>query len=90
MVLWNQLVLQGLTGQQVSDVIVSVDRMEKGNHPICSARHEIEKAYGVKIHTIVTVQDIVRALENGIIGGTEHLKAMKNYMESYGGNTYGN
>lgn len=71
--------------QSVSDVIVSVDRMEKGNGLSLSARHEIEKTFDVKIHAIVTLDDIIRAVENGIVGGMEHLDAIKRYMETYGG-----
>lgn len=81
--------LQNLQEQEehhVSDVIVSVDRMERSEDSLRSARQEIEQKYNIKIHAIVTVQDIIRALENGIIGGLEHLSAMKKYLENYGGN----
>lgn len=72
-------------GKGVSDVIVSVDRMEKGEHSAMSALHEIEKEYGVKIHSIVTLDDIIHALESGVIAGEEYLDAMKRYKEEYGG-----
>lgn len=73
-------------GKGVSDVIVSVDRMEKGEHSPMSALHEIEKEYGVKIHSIVTLDDVIHALESGVIAGEEYLDAMKRYKEEYGGN----
>lgn len=81
----NLQALQADTRQNVSDVIVSVDRMEKGNGLSLSARHEIEKTFDVKIHAIVTLNDIIRAVENGIVGGMEHLDAIKRYREKYGG-----
>lgn len=81
----NLQALQADTRQNVSDVIVSVDRMEKGNGLLLSARHEIEKTFDVKIHAIVTLNDIIRAVENGIVGGMEHLDAIKRYREKYGG-----
>lgn len=81
----NLRALQADTRQNVSDVIVSVDRMEKGNGLSLSARHEIEKTFDVKIHAIVTLNDIIRAVENGIVGGMEHLDAIKQYRETYGG-----
>lgn len=81
----NLQALQADTRQNVSDVIVSVDRMEKGNGLSLSARHEIEKTFDVKIHAIVTLDDIIRAVENGIVGGMEHLDAIKRYREKYGG-----
>lgn len=81
----NLQALQADTRQNVSDVIVSVDRVEKGNGLSLSARHEIEKTFDVKIHAIVTLNDIIRAVENGIVGGMEHLDAIKRYREKYGG-----
>lgn len=72
-------------GHHVSHVIVSVDRMERGNHSPLTALHEIENACDVKIHAIVTVDDIIRALENRVIGGMEHLEAICRYRERYGG-----
>ena len=74
------------TGQTVSHVIVSVDRMERGAGLSQSARHEIEKSYGVKIHAIVTLSVIFRAVENGIVGGSQHMDALKRYQEKYGEN----
>ena len=74
------------TGQTVSHVIVSVDRMERGAGLSQSARQEIEKAYGIKIHAIVTLNDIIRAVENGIVGGSQHIDTLKRYQEKYGEN----
>ena len=81
----NLQAIQNSTGKCVSDVIVSVDRMEKSTTSHCSARCEIEKMHDVKIHSIVTLDDIIRAVEDGVIGGTEYLNAMKKYREEYGG-----
>lgn len=72
-------------GKSVSDIIVSVDRMERGENSSLSALHEIEKKCGVKIYPIVTMDDIIHALENGVIAGAEYLNAMKRYKEEYGG-----
>ena len=67
----NLLAIQKNVGKCVSDVIVSVDRMEKSTTFRGLARYEIEKMYNVKIHSIVTLDDIIHAIENGVIGGTE-------------------
>lgn len=72
--------------QQVSDIIVAVDRMERGEQGAQSALHEIERCNEVKIHAIVTLDDIIRALENGVIGGSEYLDTIKEYRKKYGGN----
>lgn len=72
-------------GHRASGVIVSVDRMEVGTNSKLSARHEIERQFDVKIHAIVTLDDIIRTVEKGIIGGQEQLDAMKRYRDVYGG-----
>lgn len=77
--------LQNTVKMNEPSVIVSVDRMEVGNRSPVSARCEMEKEYGVKIFSIVTLVDIIHAMENGVIGGTEYLDAMKCYREKYGG-----
>lgn len=41
--------------------------------------------HDVKIHSIVTLDDIIHAIENSVIGGTEYLSAIKQYKEEYGG-----
>lgn len=73
------------TGMHVSNVIVSVDRMEKSADSPFTARNELEKAYNINIHAIVDLDDIIHALENGIIGGSEYLDAIKRYKEQFGG-----
>ena len=77
--------LQEDTGQQVSHIVVSVDRAEKHSSHLLSARHEIESVYGVNVHAIVTLDDIIRSVENGIAGMPEHLEALKRYKDQYGG-----
>lgn len=79
--------IEAETGARVEQVIVSVDRMEKGNetHFSKSAGREIEEAFGVKIFSIVTVEDIIAAMKGGVIGA-EHLQEMIRYKERYGGN----
>ena len=76
-------------GRRVSDVVVSVDRLEKEEGSGRCARRAVEKSCGVKIHSIVTMDDIIRAVERGVVGGSEHLRAMKEYLEKYGGDEYG-
>ena len=50
-----------------------------------TASAEIEREYGVQIHAIVTIDDIILALENGVIGGESYLEKMKAYKKCYGG-----
>ena len=69
----------------VTDVIVSVDRMERRDGSPWSARHEIECDTGVRIHAIVTVDDIIRAVDQGIVGSRDMLCDIRRYRETYGG-----
>lgn len=39
---------------------------------------------GIKVHSIVTINDIIDAIENGVVPGIEHLEKMKQYREEYG------
>lgn len=81
----NLQTINDTIGKCVSDVIVSVDRMERGEERSLTAREEIQKAYGVDIHAVVTLDDIIRAMENGVVGGMEYIDSMKRYKEKYGG-----
>lgn len=83
------LILQKQTGQPVSGVIVSVDRMERSEHSPLTALREIQQRQGVPIHAIVTLEDIIRAVKDGIVGSEEHLQALERYRETYGGIGYG-
>ena len=47
----------------------------------------MQQAYaeeGVKVYSIVTIADIIEALEEGVIAGKEHVPAIRAYLEQYG------
>ena len=67
----------------VSAMIISVDRQEKGTGEK-SAVQEAYDEFGVRVYSIVTVEDIIEAIETGVIGGKEHLEAMLAYRAQYG------
>lgn len=69
---------------KASNIIVSVDRMERGTYSSMSAAKEIEMKYHVKVHSVVTLDDIVCTLEKGVIAGKEYLEAIRKYKERYG------
>ena len=73
-------------GTEVKNVVVTVDRMEKSDSSCLTAKDEIERNLHVKIFSIVTLDDIIHALEKGVIAGTEYLIPMKQYRAEYGGN----
>lgn len=65
-------------------MVISVDRMERGLESGLSAVQEAYKEFGVKVYSIVTMADIIEAIENGVIEGKEHLPAMYAYRKTYG------
>ena len=68
-----------------SNVIISVDRCETCDGSGLTSKHLIEKEFGVIIHSIVTVDDIICSIENGVIPGYDHLDSLKEYAEKYKG-----
>ena len=75
--------IKQLADVKVTDMIISVDRMEVGTSNM-SAVMEVEAEYGIKVHSIVTINDIITAIDNGVVPGVEHLERMKKYREQYG------
>ncbi len=70
----------------VVGMVISVDRMEKGLNSELSAVQEVYRDFGIKVYSIVTMQDIIGAIEQGVIECKEYLTAMKEYRSVYGVN----
>lgn len=75
--------IKSIANVRIPYIIVSVDRRERGELSSLSALQEVEKEFDVKIFSIVTIDDIISALKNGIIAGTEYLDVMIQYKEKY-------
>lgn len=69
----------------VTGMVITVDRMEKGQGEM-SAVQEAYRDFGVKVYSIVTINDIISAIERGVIGFSEYLGKMKEYRSVYGVN----
>lgn len=76
-------IIKNSANAEVSSVIISVDRMEKGQNDK-SAIQEVYDEFGIKVYPIVTIIDIIGAIEDGTLGGKEYLSKMKEYREKYG------
>lgn len=76
--------LKAAANVEIAGMIISVDRMEKGLESNLSAVQEVYKEFGVKVYSIVTMSDIIEAIELGIIDGKEYLGKMKEYRKAYG------
>ena len=76
--------LQAAANVEVVGMIISVDRMEKALNSDLSAVKEAKKEFNIGVYSVVTMTDIISAIENGVIDGKEHLEAMYNYRSQYG------
>lgn len=73
-------------GRYPQNVVLAVDRLERGLYSDMTSTNEIRQEFGVNVFSVVTVDDIISAMENGVIFATDHLTRMKEYREQYRGN----
>ena len=76
--------LEAAAKVQVVGMIISVDRKEKALNSDLSAVAEAKKEFGIDVYSVVTMDDIIEAIEEGVIEGKEHLPAMYEYRNVYG------
>jgi orotate phosphoribosyltransferase len=69
---------------EIVGMIISVDRMEKALNSDLSAVKMAKQEYGIDVYSVVTMNDIIDAIEQGVIDGKEHLPAMYAYRETCG------
>ena len=69
---------------EIVGMIISVDRMEKALNSDLSAVKMAKAEYGIDVYSVVNMNDIIDAIEQGVIDGKEHLPAMYAYREQYG------
>ena len=76
--------IQAAANVEIVGMIISVDRREKALDSDLSAVAEAKKQFGVDVYSVVTMDDIIAAIEDGVIEGKEHLPAMYKYRNTYG------
>ena len=77
-----------ITEAKVTDLVISLNRRERdaaGGDPIAA----LEASSGVRVHSIVTVEQVLEALHNRPLGGKVLLddrvaEAMRGYLAEYG------
>ncbi len=69
---------------EVVGMIISVDRREKALNSELSAVSQAKEEYGIDVYSVVTMDDIISAIEKGVVDGKEHLDAMYAYRATYG------
>lgn len=74
---------QALGSMQVTALMVSVDRMERGTKD-CSTLDELRADHGIAVYPIVTVREIIAFLHNHPIDGKVYIDdTMRARMEAY-------
>ena len=77
-------VLKNAADVKIEAMVISVDRMEKGKEGDLSAVQEVKRDFGIEVFSIVTIEDIIKAIEDGVIEGKEYLDRMLEYRKTYG------
>lgn len=76
--------LKGEADVDITGMVITVDRMEKALDSEQSAVQNAYTEFGVKVYSIVTMEDIIKAIEDGVVEGKEYLDAMRAYRAQYG------
>ena len=69
---------------KVAGMVITVDRMEKALNSEKSAVEEAFAEFGVRVLSIVTINDIIAAIEDGTVEGKQYLDKMLEYRKIYG------
>lgn len=78
--------LKDTANVNVTGMVITVDRMEKALDSDLSAVEQAYKDFGVKVYSIVNINDIIDAIRNGVVQGKEYLDKMLEYRNTYGVN----
>lgn len=81
-------ILKGAADVSIAGLIISVDRMERGQGEL-TAVQEIKENYGIITYPIVTVREIIETLHNNPVDGKVYIDdeqrgRMEAYLEKYG------
>ena len=76
--------LEAAAKVQVVGMIISVDRQEKALNSDLSAVSAAKREFGIDVYSVVTMDDIIAAIEDGVVDGKEHLADMYKYRNTYG------
>ncbi len=76
--------LKSAADVDITGMVITVDRMEKALDTDASAVEQAYLDFGVKVYSIVNMEDIISAIRDGIVEGKEYLDKMLEYREQYG------
>ena len=72
---------QAANNISVTDMYISVNRCEVGQNSTKTAVQEVYEEFGIRVHSIVDVKDIMEYLQEK--GETEHVVRIQAYIEKY-------
>ena len=76
-------IIKSAANVDIIGMVISVDRMERGQGEL-SAVQEVYRDFGFQVYPIVTMVDIIKAIQDGIIDGAQYLDKMLEYRKIYG------
>ena len=75
--------LKSFANVSITDMVISVDRMEKGYNGL-TAIEEMHNEFGITVHPLVTVVEVIEYLHNRPVDGTIYINdATREKMEAY-------
>ena len=75
--------LKAAADVSVTDMVISVDRMEKGYNGL-TATEEVKREFGITVHPLVTVVDLMEYLHGREVGGKIYVTdEIRHKMEEY-------
>ncbi len=69
-------------GGSAAAILIALDRQERGRTEL-SAIQEVQRDFGVAVHSIITMQDLIAYIETDS-EYSQHLDAMRAYRDEYG------
>lgn len=76
--------LKSAADVNITGMVITVDRQEKALNGEKSALQNAKDKYNVDVYSIVTMADIIKAIEDEVIPFKEYLSQMKDYRAKYG------
>lgn len=76
--------LKSVANVDIAGMIITVDRQERGLQSEKSAVQEVKAEFGIDVYSIVTMSDIIDAIEHDVVDGKAYLPQMCAYREQYG------
>lgn len=75
--------LKAVADVNITAMVISVDRMEKGLGETTAVQDAFTE-FGIRVYSIVTIDDIIEAIRKGVLPCAEYLDKIQEYRRRYG------